>query len=155
MGLRDLPCFTLLPPLHIGNIMQVQGRCPRSLNAKIACNSTPPFKLLGSSPHQLISGAHNHVIRKRQFRKLFTRKSHHTTLLDQFRFSSHKSLPLPTPSWIHSYRPLAQPEPEPLQSIPGYLLRPDLSIERSLASPDVRFRWLDEFGTLDDLVRRV
>lgn len=46
---------------------------------------------------------------------------------------------------------LAQPEPELLNDVLRDLFRPDLSIERSLATPDVSLRWLDHLRTLEDL----
>lgn len=43
------------------------------------------------------------------------------------------------------------PKPDPLKEIPRILLRPDLSVQSRLASPQIGFRRLDELGLLVEL----
>lgn len=56
---------------------------------------------------------------------------------------------------LNSITLLGNPEPHPLDEVPWLILRPDLSIERSLAGPDVGLAGLDERRTLDDLPANV
>ena len=44
--------------------------------------------------------------------------------------------------------PSCNPKPDPLKEIPRHLLRPDLSVKRGLASPEIGLGSLDELGLL-------
>lgn len=50
---------------------------------------------------------------------------------------------------------LSNPVPHPLDDVPWLVLRPDLSVERGLAGPDVCLAGLDEGRALDDLPDQV
>lgn len=50
---------------------------------------------------------------------------------------------------------LSDPKPHPLHKVPRLPLRPDLSIDRRLAGPDIRFGGLDEGRALVDLPENV
>jgi hypothetical protein len=45
---------------------------------------------------------------------------------------------------------LCNPKPYALKEVPWMAFWPDLSVERSLAGPDVSLLWLDEAGALED-----
>lgn len=56
--------------------------------------------------------------------------------------------PFPT---SNNFFHLTKPEPKPLKSIAGYLLRPYFCVKRGLATPEICLLWLHHLGALEHL----